>query len=118
GGSSWIGRRGARAYGGQQRAGLRLPLPRAVLGRQQEGAQLPLLDAGADDLPMIVDVAGFDQQPAGVGRNEVVEVLHLAIAPDEGAGNALIGGAGPAHDGAVVVEPQRAAGVLARQGAE
>ena len=70
---------------------------------QQEGARLAVVQAGADDFVVFVDARGLGEHPAGIRRDQIVEILHRAVAPQKrliGSG----GQVGGADDPRLVVD--------------
>ena len=55
---------------------------RSLMRRQQKGAAVALKQSEAGDLAVVVDGAGFGENPAGVWRKQGVEVGWLAVLPE------------------------------------
>src|SRR5437762_14215949 len=70
--------------------------------RQQETGPLAVPDAGADDLPRVVDAGRLVRNQAEGRIDQSREVLHLAPLPDEGT-LAAVADLRPAYDGAQIV---------------
>src|SRR5829696_3144273 len=63
-----------------------MPLSRlpVLSRRKEEGPQLAVLEARADDLAAFIDRISVGELPARVGGNQVVQVLDLPILPQYG----------------------------------
>ncbi len=85
------------------------PLPGSIrIGRrEQESSNPACMQTIADDLPFVVDTARFLQFPSSAGRQQAVQIHHLAVEQEgiveqEGMGGAVTQGGVP-HDLAGIV---------------
>ena len=81
----------------------RLDVGDAASLAQQECAGLAVEQADADDFIVVIDAAGVGEDPSGSGIDQIVQVEHDAVSPEEclvGAGRHV----GATHDPRSVVD--------------
>src|SRR5580704_2714313 len=51
---------------------------------KDEGVNGPMKIAPAQNFAVVIDARGYQQLPAGIGRDQLVQVDHFALLPEEG----------------------------------